>query len=137
MKKPVNDPCCVCHTSGNSPLFTMRYPYHRYPGTFTLRKCNSCGLIFNSPRIIDEELFKLYGKSYYFHNRSDAEEFRRIAGVYLREDFFTILTDLANYLRILLWKNCGYYSIIGKNIKCPHMLLIVKKIALTYREVIP
>jgi 2-polyprenyl-3-methyl-5-hydroxy-6-metoxy-1,4-benzoquinol methylase len=84
IKKTVNSPCCICNSSDSSLLFETKYPYHRYPGNFILRKCDSCGLIFNSPRLIDEELFKLYGKHYYFHKRSDAVEFQRIAHVYLR-----------------------------------------------------
>ncbi len=84
MKKVVNDPCCICNTSKSIKVFSIKYPYHGYPGNFELRRCQSCGLLFNSPRLVDEELFKLYGKSYYFHKRVDTVEFERITKVYLR-----------------------------------------------------
>ncbi len=41
-------------------------------------------MLFNSPRLPETELFKLYGKNYYFFKRRNADEFRRIVDLYLR-----------------------------------------------------
>jgi len=80
-----SQPCPVCRTTGPSqPLHTTRYPEHRYPGPFTLRRCGECGLLFNSPRLDPPELARLYGRNYYFFLRSDAREFDRIVGMYQR-----------------------------------------------------
>lgn len=43
-----------------------------------MRRCSGCGLLFNSPRLDDAELGKLYGRNYYFFMRQDARELRRI-----------------------------------------------------------
>ncbi|MFQ5584801.1 MAG: class I SAM-dependent methyltransferase [Calditrichia bacterium] len=83
MKKiNVNVPCFICGSYESSLLFEFNYDIIQ--GNFIIRKCESCGLLFNSPRLIDDELFKLYGKDYYFFNRSDCDEFKRITSIYLR-----------------------------------------------------
>ncbi|HWP39557.1 MAG TPA: class I SAM-dependent methyltransferase, partial [Tepidisphaeraceae bacterium] len=80
-----NQPCPVCRTTGRSqPLHTTSYPEHHYPGPFTLRRCDECGLLFNSPRLDPTGLARLYGRNYYFFLRSDAREFDRIVGMYQR-----------------------------------------------------
>lgn len=77
-------PCPVCGTTGSQIVHSVTYPEQRYPGTFVLRRCNGCGLLFNSPRLDLNELGKLYDGNYYFFLRSDAREFRRIVGMYQR-----------------------------------------------------
>jgi 2-polyprenyl-3-methyl-5-hydroxy-6-metoxy-1,4-benzoquinol methylase len=84
MKITVNKPCFVCGSTNSQLLFEREYPSHHYPGKFTIRKCNKCGLLFNSPRLPDEELSNLYAANYYFFQRHDSDEFRRILDVYLR-----------------------------------------------------
>ena len=84
MKVDVNDPCCVCNSRNSELLYEIEYPNHSYPGVFRLRECQTCGLLFNSPRLIDEEIVKLYGSNYYFFSRNDPDEIRRVANIYQR-----------------------------------------------------
>src|SRR5690349_12823049 len=79
-----NEPCCVCGQTRSLLVQETTYPEHGYPGSFCLRKCSSCGLLFNSPRLDNHELAQLYGKNYYFFNRSDATELARIPPMYAR-----------------------------------------------------
>jgi 2-polyprenyl-3-methyl-5-hydroxy-6-metoxy-1,4-benzoquinol methylase len=65
-------------------LFKIGYPVYGYPGIFQMRKCKTCGLLFNSPRLQDSDFLTLYDKNYYFFNRRDADEFERIVNVYRR-----------------------------------------------------
>jgi 2-polyprenyl-3-methyl-5-hydroxy-6-metoxy-1,4-benzoquinol methylase len=58
--------------------------YDAFARLACLRKCSTCGLLFNSPRLDDHELAQLYGKNYYFFNRSDATELARIPAMYAR-----------------------------------------------------
>lgn len=77
-------PCPVCGQVSSQVLHDTTYPEHKYPGTFTLRQCNGCGLLFNSPRLDPDELGRLYGSNYYFFLRKDAGEFDRIVAMYQR-----------------------------------------------------
>lgn len=77
-------PCEVCDHPRSEPLWTTTWPEHRYPGTFAMRRCASCGLLFNSPRLDDAQLGALYGRNYYFFNRDDARELARIVPMYQR-----------------------------------------------------
>jgi 2-polyprenyl-3-methyl-5-hydroxy-6-metoxy-1,4-benzoquinol methylase len=79
-----NEPCCVCSQTRSLLVQETTYPEHGYPGSFCLRKCSTCGLLFNSPRLDNHELAQLYGKNYYFFNRSDATELARIPAMYAR-----------------------------------------------------
>jgi 2-polyprenyl-3-methyl-5-hydroxy-6-metoxy-1,4-benzoquinol methylase len=76
--------CDVCRTTASDLLWTTTWPEHGYPGTFAMRRCRECGLLFNSPRLDDTELARLYGSNYYFFARPDAREFARIVPMYLR-----------------------------------------------------
>jgi 2-polyprenyl-3-methyl-5-hydroxy-6-metoxy-1,4-benzoquinol methylase len=84
LKTEVNKPCCVCKSTESELLFEIEYPFYHYPGKFTIRKCNQCGLLFNSPRLPDKEIFNLYNTNYYFFQRHDSDEFRRITELYKR-----------------------------------------------------
>lgn len=84
MKVQANIPCCICAAGDSEPLFETEYPIFKYPGTFSIRKCSGCGLIFNSPRLCDEDIRALYDENYYFFQRSDAREFQRIVDMYQR-----------------------------------------------------
>ncbi|VAX38258.1 hypothetical protein MNBD_UNCLBAC01-2035 [hydrothermal vent metagenome] len=84
MKISVNKPCCICNEDESKVLFKTRYREHKYPGTFIIHQCAGCGLIFNSPRLKDQELAHLYGQNYYFFHRKDVIEFERIIAMYQR-----------------------------------------------------
>ena len=77
-------PCDVCGQARSELLWTTTWPEHRYPGTFAMRRCAGCGLLFNSPRLDDEQLGALYGRNYYFFNRPDARELARVVAMYQR-----------------------------------------------------
>jgi SAM-dependent methyltransferase len=77
-------PCEVCGQARSELLWTTTWPEHRYPGAFAMRRCAGCGLLFNSPRLDDEQLGALYGRNYYFFNRSDARELARVVAMYQR-----------------------------------------------------
>jgi 2-polyprenyl-3-methyl-5-hydroxy-6-metoxy-1,4-benzoquinol methylase len=79
-----NEPCCVCGETRSLLVQEATYPEHGYPGSFCLRRCNGCSLLFNSPRLDDHELAQLYGNNYYFFNRPDAAEMNRIPPMYAR-----------------------------------------------------
>jgi 2-polyprenyl-3-methyl-5-hydroxy-6-metoxy-1,4-benzoquinol methylase len=79
-----NEPCCACGQTRSLLVQETTYPEHRYPGSFCLRRCSGCGLLFNSPRLDDDELARLYGQNYYFFNRADSRELARIPAMYAR-----------------------------------------------------
>ncbi|MBV8782338.1 MAG: class I SAM-dependent methyltransferase [Phycisphaerae bacterium] len=79
-----NEPCCICGDTRSQLAWETSYPEHGYPGSFQLRRCQACGLLFNSPRLEPDELSDLYGRSYYFFNRPDAREFARAVPMYRR-----------------------------------------------------
>lgn len=79
-----NEPCCVCGETRSQLVQETTYPEHGYPGSFRLRKCGKCGLLFNSPRLDDRELGELYGQNYYFFRRADARELARIVPMIAR-----------------------------------------------------
>ncbi len=79
-----NEPCCVCGNTASEVSSETTYPEHGYPGSFVLRRCKGCGLLFNSPRLDHDELGKLYGRNYYFFNRPDGPEFDRVVPMYRR-----------------------------------------------------
>jgi 2-polyprenyl-3-methyl-5-hydroxy-6-metoxy-1,4-benzoquinol methylase len=79
-----NEPCAVCGQTRSLLVQETTYPEHGYPGSFCLRRCTSCGLLFNSPRLDDAELANLYGRNYYFFQRHDARELPRIVPMYQR-----------------------------------------------------
>jgi 2-polyprenyl-3-methyl-5-hydroxy-6-metoxy-1,4-benzoquinol methylase len=77
-------PCPVCGQLQSELVHQTTYPEHHYPGTFVMRRCCGCGLLFNSPRLDLDALGKLYGSNYYFFLRKDEREFDRIVAMYQR-----------------------------------------------------
>lgn len=84
MKMDANTPCSICGSCRSEPVFEKQYPEFAYPGTFSICRCEGCGLLFNSPRLCDNGIRDLYGRNYYFFQRSDAREFKRIVDMYQR-----------------------------------------------------
>jgi 2-polyprenyl-3-methyl-5-hydroxy-6-metoxy-1,4-benzoquinol methylase len=84
MKIKVNNPCIVCGILQSNTVYENVYPQHNYPGIFAIRKCRGCGLWFNSPRLPHNEIRALYDKNYYFFNRTDKDEFKRMVDLYCR-----------------------------------------------------
>lgn len=110
-----NDPCCICGSSQSEFLYEIPYPQHKYPGMFVLRQCKSCGLIFNSPRLDDSGIRKLYNENYYFFQRQDAAEFKRIVDVYLRTA--ALVEDTISERRVLeIGCGKGYLLVLLKKL---------------------
>lgn len=81
LKAPVNAPCILCGSRSSMYFGHRGYRNYRYPGAFQMRRCRGCGLLFNSPRLNAEDYQDLYKKGYYFFDRSDREEFLRVAEI--------------------------------------------------------
>jgi SAM-dependent methyltransferase len=62
----------------------MRFPEQGYAGPFVLRRCDGCGVLFNSPRLDDQGLSRLYGSNYYFFDRTDAYALRKTVPMFAR-----------------------------------------------------
>ena len=65
-KEIVNRPCACCGADQDELCLSMRFA--DYPGRFDYRRCTSCGLIFNSPRLKD--LGQLYDSEYFYFWKS-------------------------------------------------------------------
>jgi len=61
----VNNPCCICGQHDSTVLFETLFERWRYNRQFVMRKCCGCGLLFNSPRLPQEELKDHYNDDYY------------------------------------------------------------------------
>jgi len=110
-----NDPCPVCGQTRSHILHHTKYPEHHYPVTFTLRRCDNCGLLFNSPRLDETELAQLYGKNYYFFLRDDAREFGRIVAMYQRS--IRLIEDQAAEKRSIdIGSGRGYFPAVLKRL---------------------
>lgn len=84
MKVNINNPCIICGSRESTLENEWDYPDYFYPGKFCYRRCDGCGLLFNSPRLKEKQIEKLYDDNYYFFQRDDESEFQRIVQVYLR-----------------------------------------------------
>ncbi|MEP7300056.1 MAG: class I SAM-dependent methyltransferase [Caldimonas sp.] len=81
-KVHVNLVCEVCDGTQSSPWRTLRYPQFQHPGTFALRRCDGCGLVYNSPRLDGDALARLYDRNYYIFNEPVPAAFERVVGLY-------------------------------------------------------
>ncbi len=79
-----NVPCCVCGRSESDPAFTTHYKTNKGTVPFHMRRCGGCGLLFNSPRLPDDQISEYYDGSYYVFQRADAEYFLKSAWIYQR-----------------------------------------------------
>lgn len=79
MKHDVNRPCIVCGGSESRLLHALRFPRIGYPGSFEVRECTGCGLLFNSPRLADAQIERLYDANYYVFRERERDAVRRVA----------------------------------------------------------
>lgn len=79
MKHDVNRPCIVCGGIASRLLHAVEYPEQSYPGRFEMRECARCRLLFNSPRLSDPEIERLYSGDYYVFNERERDAVRRVA----------------------------------------------------------
>jgi 2-polyprenyl-6-hydroxyphenyl methylase/3-demethylubiquinone-9 3-methyltransferase len=78
-KQQVNMPCELCGDARSRLWRTLRYPRFGHPGSFELRCCEGCGLVFNSPRLAPAALGQLYDRNYYVFNEPAEAAFERVA----------------------------------------------------------
>ncbi len=69
----VNSPCMICGSSKS--LLKHVFKYSILPRRFELRRCEGCGLLFNSPRLSD--LGALYEQDYYVFSETERDRYRR------------------------------------------------------------
>jgi 2-polyprenyl-3-methyl-5-hydroxy-6-metoxy-1,4-benzoquinol methylase len=80
MRKPagrkvaVNSPC-ICCDGTTSDLF-LRIRFVQYPGRFEYRRCQQCGLVYNSPRL--QDLSVLYDQDYFLYHRGTSSMRKRV-----------------------------------------------------------
>lgn len=84
MKHEVNVPCVVCGDSRSILRHEIDYSAYGYLGHFAVRECVGCGLLFNSPRLSDPEIFELYDGNYYVFQERERDAVARVAGLLQR-----------------------------------------------------
>lgn len=84
IKIEANLPCAICGSEDREFYGARGYRFLSYPGAMVMRRCLGCGLVFNSPRLPDDGIAKLYGANYYFFHRHDHVEFQRVMEIYRR-----------------------------------------------------
>ena len=133
MKVEANRPCLVCGSERSTPLLERTYPIYRYPGRFSIRRCEGCGLLFNSPRLRDRELFQLYDDNYYFFQRHDSDEMARIVRIYQRT--MALLPKGTNTQRVAeVGSAKGYLLALLQEMGCQVQGIEVSKEAAEYAE---
>ena len=115
MKTEVNMSCVICNSVTSKLLIETKFPIFNYPGIFKIRKCDGCGLLFNSPRITDEEIYKLYNNNYYFFESYEFDEFPRITNLYLRT-IALIQNELKEKNVVEIGSGKGYLLSLMKNL---------------------
>ena len=63
-------PCPLCSGTRSRTLRRIHVRHARLEGTFRLRRCTDCELVFVSPRLDDATLATLYGEEFYFPRES-------------------------------------------------------------------
>ena len=107
-KVEVNRPCSVCGEDNSETVYELEYLQFGYPGIFHLKRCKGCGLIFNSPRLEDNELAALYGPNYYHFWKTDADQFKRASAIYERS--IAIIGEAVKEKRVLeIGSGKGYF----------------------------
>lgn len=66
--------CPVCECQESFPKFTVPDFLHGVPGAYTYVECQSCGTVYQNPRVIEEDLVKCYPKAYFTHSIPDEVE---------------------------------------------------------------
>jgi len=74
--------CPVCADKSGQTFLILGYPEFGYPGEFILKRCQSCGLLFNSPRLRDDLLVSLYDHNYYIFLERPRQAVERIGQLY-------------------------------------------------------
>lgn len=64
--------CCICGNSNATFIGSGQdFEYHTSGETFSMMRCNSCGLIYLNPRPVVSEFKKIYPPTYHAYNFSE------------------------------------------------------------------
>jgi SAM-dependent methyltransferase len=63
-------PCPLCAGTRSRVLQRIKAPHPAAGGTFRLRRCRDCDLVYLTPRLDDATLATLYGEEFYFPSES-------------------------------------------------------------------
>ncbi len=64
--------CCICESSDATIIGNGQdFEYHTSGETFSVMRCNSCGLIYLNPRPVISEFKRIYPPSYHAYNFSE------------------------------------------------------------------
>ena len=64
--------CCICDSSDATVIGSGKdFEYHTSEKTFSVMRCNSCGLIYLNPRPVISEFKKIYPPTYHAYNFSE------------------------------------------------------------------
>ena len=64
--------CCICESSNATVIGNGQdFEYHTSRQTFSVMRCNSCGLIYLNPRPVMSEFKKIYPATYHAYNFSE------------------------------------------------------------------
>ena len=73
--------CVICGSDITKPLFNFDYTQQGIKEPFHIVKCHRCGLVYNTPRLTEEWMNKLYDKNYYVFDKSREEYYLQKAKV--------------------------------------------------------
>jgi SAM-dependent methyltransferase len=66
--------CDLCGATGSVPLYRVRDTLYHLPGEYILRRCEQCGLIYLSPRPIQQSIGHYYPEDYASYHRPIEDE---------------------------------------------------------------
>ncbi len=70
--------CPLCDDPRSAPVHRLTDPSGRIPGTFELRRCSGCGIVYVDPRPGVDALTRLYDQDFYF---STGWPYRKLASL--------------------------------------------------------
>jgi SAM-dependent methyltransferase len=73
--------CDGCRQSIGRPIDTLRF--EGYPGLFKLRQCDTCGLVFNWPRLNERQISEQYAADYYVFTEPPWQRWTRATQEYI------------------------------------------------------
>ena len=63
--------CPLCQSTRSRPAFSAPDRFHETPGEFSYRRCVACSTVFQSPRVVAEDLPLCYPTEYYTHSANE------------------------------------------------------------------
>lgn len=82
--------CIICGQPKFIPLYETRDRMFDLPGTFFLKKCSVCSLVFLDPQPLGSEIKRYYpSKTYYAYNKSNKKGFFELLREYLVSHYYS------------------------------------------------